>query len=171
MPGRHDSGSAPARWRESQRRRSVRSEVHGWSERRFISIGVINGGSEQNHGVQPVRVFSGSNLSYQRQRGFLSFDFTRVDIGLNVNAQLSGCTNRARRGIADPADNGEGQRAAFEGIAERRVVDQPRLLRYGIEERNDIVVPACLHVVGPLGPGLNLSVQSDSKASTELSLE
>ena len=102
---------------------------------------------------------SGSNLAYQRQRGFLPFHFARVDIGLNVNAQFSGCTNRASRGIADPADNGERQRAAFDGIAERRVVDQRRFLRYGIQERNDIVVPACLYVVGPLGPGLNLRVQ------------
>ena len=61
----------------------------------------------------------------------------------------------------------ERQRTAFEGVAERRVVDQPRFLRHGIEKGNDIVVAACLHVLGPLGPGLNLRLQYQTPNRTE----
>src|SRR5262245_19859743 len=106
-------------------------------------------------------MFAGCNFTHEDLRGFLPFDFARVNVRLNVDSKSSGTANGLRRGISNPADNGQWQRAALEGVAKRRDMDERRPLRDRIEKRDDVIVPARLNVVGPFGPRFNLRQRTD----------
>src|SRR5262245_12582300 len=89
-----------------------------------------------------------------------------MNIRLNINSQFSRSANRARRGIGDTADNRKRKRTSLERISKRRVMDDARTLRYGVEEINDVFVPARLDIVGSFRPGANLREQSEMPNST-----
>ena len=96
------------------------------------------------------------DIANQSQSQLFPFNLARMNVRLNVNAQLSRRANSCRFRIRDSSDNGERKRPAFEGVAESGRMNERRGFRDRIEERDDIVVPAGFDVIRPLGPGLQL---------------
>jgi hypothetical protein len=106
----------------------------------FIAVGVENGCDENHQLIKIRRLLFEDDISGKHQRGFFSFDFSGVDVGLNIDGCSSVATELQGRGRHRLADDKEGDGSAFSADAERFHSNQGALLLKLFDEVHDVSV-------------------------------